>query len=116
MKILLLILVCISVAIAQAPAYSYEDQAAWPTMGSCAGSSQSPVDLPCRELVVNCPAKKSYDLFTQDPVVEYTVTSDKDLHRNFETKNSWLRFSNETNDYLYKADHIRWHSPSEHTI
>lgn len=40
----------------------------------------------------------------------------EDLKTFFYNQNSWIRYSNSTNDYIFKAFQFHFHQPSEHHI
>lgn len=102
-------------AAAAAPRIDYSDQTTW--TGSCnvAGNYQSPVDIPCDQFITSCPPNKNYQIYWQNPLVTFGNSTYEDLKTYF-TDNSWLRFSNETNDYTYKSWQFHFHQPSEHTV
>jgi carbonic anhydrase len=92
----------------------YTDQTTW--TGSCnVGVRQSPINVPCGQYVNTCPAGKQYQIYWKNPLVAFGNSSFEDL-KTFYSKQSWVKFSNETNDYVYKSLQLHFHTPSEHTI
>jgi carbonic anhydrase len=95
-------------------AINYMDQTNWG--GSCNDIDyQSPIDIPCEQYLMTCPPAKNYQVYWQNPMMQFGASPYEDL-KTFFTNNSWVRFSNETNDYVFKSWQFHFHQPSEHTV
>jgi carbonic anhydrase len=93
---------------------NYLDQTNW--SGQCNDNQlQSPIDIPCQQYLNVCPPAKGYQTYWQNPLISFGASPYEDL-KTFFTNSSWVRFSNETNDYIFKSWQFHIHHPSEHTV
>jgi hypothetical protein len=104
----------LAVLLATVHSFTYLNQTDWG--GSCNDNQlQSPIDIPCQQYLNVCPAAKGYQIYWQNPVVQFGASPYEDI-KTFFTNNSWVRYSNETNDYVFKSWQFHFHHPSEHTV
>jgi carbonic anhydrase len=111
--IALLLLLALQICLASAT-FNYTDQTNWGSSCNNLGY-QSPIDIPCEQFLTVCPPAKSYQIYWKEPMMQFGASPFEDL-KTFFTNNSWVRFSNETNDYIFKSWQFHLHQNSEHTV
>ena len=109
------LLLSLALSSATGESFSYVHQEEW--TGQCqTGNQQSPIDIPCQDFITACPARKNYQIYWKDPYANFGGSTHEDLKTFFSNQNSWVLYSNETNDYIFTSAQFHLHSPSEHTI
>lgn len=89
---------------------------AYSQVDACGGSSQSPIDIHCASSIIKCPSKKSYNVVWPKAFLNLSSSNDSSITRQLDSQNSWLKFTNETNDYTFKSNLLKFVRPSDHAI
>jgi carbonic anhydrase len=97
--------------------FDYNDQAHWGDISAtCStGKSQSPINVPCQEYVTVCPSSKQYEIHWNNEEFDYLANHLEDLKTMFPNR-TFVKFTNETSQYIYGSLQLHFHSPSEHKV